>query len=232
MANRFMPPVYDLSVVCGRFGHEQIGHVSLFETARMLSKRTLILVGSSQEYGTLRNPFRVETRIDVIKETYPGESEELFMVRPLRDLTNEYDVTSDWGKFVKSEIEHHKHKFADLMVYGNDEFRSQWFAAEDLVNTVEVIIPRSTIPISGTQIRCLLLIDYEATWQKFTPALIHSMYPRLRSELMQVDVYKDIYNTIRKQDMSLENFMQAYKILEAEDRAAKEAQIAKMKQQP
>lgn len=227
--HKFMPPVYDLSVVCGRFGHEQIGHVSLFETARMLSKRLLVLVGSSQEYGMLRNPFRVETRIDVIKETYPGESEEVFMVRGLRDLTNEYDVTSDWGKFVKSEVEHHMHKFANLMVYGNDEFRSQWFAAEDLTNTVEIIIPRSTIPISGTMIRGMLTIDDQTTWQKYTPELIHSMYPRLRDELMQVDVYRDIFNTIRKQDLSLENFMQVYKQLEAEDRRAKEAAIAKMK---
>ena len=116
------------------------------------------------------------------------------------------------------------------MVYGNDEFRSQWFAAEDLTNTVEIIIPRSTIPISGTMIRGMLLIDDEQTWQKFTPELIHSMYPRLRDELMQVDVYKDIFNTVRKQDMSLDNFMAAYKVLEAEDRAQKEAAIAKMKQ--
>ena len=74
------------------------------------------------------------------------------------------------------------------------------------------------------------MIDDQATWQKFTPELIHSMYPRLRDELMQVDVYKDIFHTIRKQDMSLENFLEAYKVLEAEDRKAKEAQIAKMKQ--
>jgi len=56
---------YELGVVCGRFGHEQIGHVSLFDTCMALCKRTLILVGSAQESGTLRNPFRVETRIDV-----------------------------------------------------------------------------------------------------------------------------------------------------------------------
>ena len=88
---------YDLGVVCGRFGHEQIGHVSLFDACKTLCKRTLILVGSAQEHSTLRNPFRVETRIEVIRETYPGESEETFMVRGINDLTNEYDITHDWG---------------------------------------------------------------------------------------------------------------------------------------
>lgn len=92
-------------MICGRFGHEQLGHVSLFDSCMSLCKRTLILVGSAQESGTLRNPFRVETRIDVIRETYPGESEEVLTVRGINDLTNEYDITSDWGKFVKSEAE-------------------------------------------------------------------------------------------------------------------------------
>lgn len=218
---------YDLGVVCGRFGHEQIGHVSLFDTCMSLCKRTLILVGSAQESGTLRNPFRVETRIDVIRETYPGETEANLMVRGINDLTNEYDITSDWGKFVKSEIERHKHKFASLMVYGNDEFRSKWFAPEDLVGTAELIIPRSTIPVSATMVRGMLVIDDESAWQEVTHPLIHGMYGRLREELMSVPIYKEIYNHIRKGDMSLDSFMQVYKKLEEADKESKLAEIAK-----
>ena len=67
---------YDLGVVCGRFGHEHLGHVALFDNCMALCNKTLILVGSSQEHGTLRNPFKIETRIDVIKETYPNMSED------------------------------------------------------------------------------------------------------------------------------------------------------------
>lgn len=218
---------YDLGVVCGRFGHAQLGHVSLFDNCMALCKRTLILVGSSQEFGTLRNPFRVETRIDVIKEIYPGESEDTLMVRGLRDLSNEYDITSDWGKFVKSEIEFHKHKFANLMVYGNDEFRSKWFAPEDLVGTAELIIPRSTIPISGTMVRGMLVIGDESNWQKATHPLIHGMYGRLRDELMSVPVYQQIYNQIRTGDLSLDSFMKVYSELEEKDKKSKLAELQK-----
>ena len=151
------------------------------------------------------------------------------MVRGIDDLTNEYDVTADWGKYVKSEVEFHKHKFASLMVYGNDEFRSQWFAAEDLVDTVEMIIPRSTNPISGTMVRGMLVIDDEASWQKATHPLIHGMYNRLRTELMGVPVYKEIYDHIRKQDLSLENFMEVYKEFEEEDKKVKLAQLQMQK---
>lgn len=218
---------WDLGVVCGRFGHEQLGHVSLFDTCMSLCKRTLILVGSAQESGTLRNPFRVETRIDVIRETYPGISEETLMIRGINDLTNEYDVTSAWGKFVKSEIEHHKHKFANLMVYGNDEFRSKWFDANDLVNTAELVIPRSTIPISGTMVRGFLVTNNESEWQKATHPLIHGMYGRLRDELMSVHVYSDIYNEIRVGDLSLDSFMKVYKKLEEKDKNSKLADLRK-----
>lgn len=218
---------YDLGVVCGRFGHEHLGHVSLFDNCRSLCKRTLILVGSAQESRTLRNPFDVQTRIDVIRETYPGESEETLMIRGINDLTNEYDITADWGKFVKSEVEYHKHKFANLMVYGNDEFRSQWFAPEDLIGTAELIIPRSTIPISATMVRGLLTIGDESGWQKTTHTMIHGMYGRLRDELMSVPVYKEIYDQIRGTDLSLNNFMKVYKELEKKDKESKLAKLQK-----
>lgn len=218
---------YDLGVVCGRFNHEHLGHVSLFDNCMLLCKRSLILVGSAQEYGTLRNPLRVETRIDVIKETYPGQSEETLMIRGIDDLTNEYDVTSDWGKYVKSEVEYHKHKFANLMVYGNDEFRSQWFAPEDLVGTAELIIPRSTLPISATMVRGMLVINDESGWQKCTHPLIHGMYSRLRDELMSVPVYKEIYDRIRVGELSLDHFMQVYKEFEAQDKERKLAELQK-----
>ena len=218
---------YDLGLVCGRFAHEHIGHVSLFDNSMALCKRTLILVGSAQESGTLRNPFRLETRIDVIRETYPGESEDTLMIRGINDLTNEYDITTDWGKFVKKETISHKHKFASLMVYGNDEFRSGWFTPEDLVGTAELIIPRSTIPISATKVRGMLVIDDEFGWQKVTHPLVHGMYQRLRDELMSVPAYQLIYNRIRIGDMSMDSFMKVYRDLEDEDKARKIAKLQK-----
>ena len=219
----------DLGVVCGRFGHEHLGHVSLFDVCQSLCKRTLILVGSAQERQTLRNPFSVETRIEVIKETYPGVPEDVLTIRGLNDLSNELDISADWGKYLKSQIEFHKHKFADLMVYGNDEFRSKWFAPEDMVGTGEHILARSTIPISGTQVRGLLVIDDESAWQKVTHPLIHGMYDRLRYELMSVPVYKDIYDSIRKTDLSLDSFMKVYKELEEIDKQEKLSAIQKKK---
>ena len=214
-------------MVCGRFGHEHIGHVSLFEISMKLCKRTLILVGSAQESGTLRNPYRVETRIEVIRETFPGVPDNILMVRGLNDMTNEYDITDDWGRYVIGNVISHMHKFSDLMVYGNDEFRSKWFAPEDLIGTNELIVTRSTIPVSATQVRGMLVIDDETAWQKVTHPFIHGMYGRLRAELMQVPQYKEIYDRIRRLDLSMDNFMEVYKELEEKDKQQKLAELQK-----
>ena len=218
---------YDLGVICGRFGPTQLGHVSLFDTSLALCKRTLILVGSAQESGTLRNPFRVETRIDIIKEIYPGESEQTLTIRGINDLKNEFNNTTSWGKYFKSQVIQHKHKFADLMVYGDDGIRSNWFEPEDLVGTSTLIVPRTTIPVSGTEVRGLLVIDDETAWQKVSHPFSHGMYERLREEIMGVPVYKEIYDRIRGGDMSLDSFMRVYKELEEEDRNRKLAELQK-----
>lgn len=221
-------PQFDLGVVCGRFGHEQIGHKSLFDFGLKMCRRVYIIVGSAQERGTLRNPFSVETRIKVIKETYPGIQESRLVVAGLNDMTNELDVNEEWGKYLKEHIESKMHKFANLMIYGNDEFRSRWFASEDLVNTAELVVPRSTIPVSGTQVRGLLTIDAEREWQKCTPELVHYMYSQLRAELMEVSAYKKIYDIVRRgKVMDLDAFMKVYKTFEDEDKKKKLAELQK-----
>ena len=149
---------FEIGLVCGRFSHEHLGHVALISTSLSLCERTLVLVGSAQESGTLRNPFTLESRIDVIRKTFPEVSNKTLVICGLNDMTNEYDVTEDWGKYVKHHVEDAMGgKFADLMVYGNDEFRSKWFAKEDIANTSEFVFPRKKMPISATMLRGYLL---------------------------------------------------------------------------
>ena len=59
---------YDVGLLVGRFNVFHIGHKSLADLALTMCDRLLILVGSAQESGTLRNPFSVKTRIKMINE--------------------------------------------------------------------------------------------------------------------------------------------------------------------
>ncbi len=218
---------FEIGLVCGRFGHEHLGHVALISTSLSLCERTLVLVGSAQEAKTLRNPFTVQTRIDVIHKTYPDVSEDKLLVRGLNDMTNEYDITDDWGKYVKYNVEKAMGgKFADLMIYGNDEFRSKWFAKEDISDTAEFVFPRRKMPISATMLRGYLLLNDEESWKVLTHPNIHPMYQTLRSELLEVPVYKEIYNLLlESNDMSIDSFMKIYSKYESDDRAQKIANL-------
>ena len=183
---------YDVGLVVGRFQHFHIGHRSLVENAFKLCDRVLILVGSAQESGTLRNPYLPSTRIDVIREIY-GRDNSILQVKELNDLTHENDITPDWGKYVLKNVKTHIRKEPSLMVYGNDEFRSRWFAPEDIENTAELVIPRSRIPISATQLREALIRDDFEYWSKFVDDKTHKMYDRLRAELLSTEPYKELY---------------------------------------
>lgn len=219
--------IFEIGLVCGRFGHEHLGHVTLISTSLSLCKRTLVLVGSAQEAKTLRNPFTLDTRIDVIRKTYPEIPEDRLIVQGLNDMTNEYDITDNWGRYVKQNVEKAMGgKFADLMVYGNDEFRSKWFAKEDIANTAEFVFPRKKMPISATMLRGYLLLNDEENWKTLTHPNIYSMYQSLRSELMEVPVYKEIYNLLLKNnDMSIDSFMKIYSKYEDDDKAQKIANL-------
>ncbi|MBQ8044210.1 MAG: adenylyltransferase/cytidyltransferase family protein [Clostridia bacterium] len=183
---------YDIGLVVGRFQHFHIGHKSLVENAYKLCDRVLILVGSAQEFGTLRNPYPPSTRIDVIREIYGRDSDNL-IVTELADMTNENDITPDWGKYVLKNVRSHIRKAPSLMVYGNDEFRSRWFAPEDIMDTAELVIPRSRIPISATALRGALVRDDFEYWSKFVDEKTHKMYDRLRRELLSVPAYREMY---------------------------------------
>ena len=64
---------YDCGLICGRFQTFHIGHESLVETGLKLCDRILILIGSAQECGTMRNPFNINTRTDMLKAIYGDE---------------------------------------------------------------------------------------------------------------------------------------------------------------
>lgn len=184
-----MSKPYDLGFVCGRFQTFHIGHQSLIDTSIKLCDRTLILIGSAQESGTERNPLNIATRIEMLNMIYEDKDVNIY---GLSDLTNENDITTDWGRYLLDNIKRYYYKSPDLMVYGNDEARSRWFDVEDIVDTSEFIVNRGRIPISATMLRQLMIEDNREEWMKWVSPKLHKMYDRLRNELMSVEFYKSL----------------------------------------
>lgn len=177
---------FDLAMFCGRFQHIHIGHEHVINTGLSIADRVLIMVGSSQESGSLRNPFDVQTRMEMIREIYPQKN---VIIKPLADLTNEDDITFDWGRYVLNNVRRSVQKKPELFIYGNDESRSRWFDPEDIKDTTEVIISRSKIDISATRMRDFMVKDDIDSWLSFSNPRLHKHYDHLRRELLSTEAY-------------------------------------------
>lgn len=221
-------PIFKFSFICGRYSHAHLGHKLLIDKGLQLSEKTYVGVGSAQEKGTLRNPFSVETRIKVIKEMYPDIPKERLIIDGINDMSNELNTSTNWGTYLKKHLIEKFGIFPDLLLYGTEGNRSNWFKSEDMVNTHELIVPRALIPISATKIRGFIVIDDEENWRKNVPETIYHLYPELRKELMSIPIYKDIYNKVLKSGiMDIDNFMKVYDVYAYEDKLKK---IAELKQ--
>lgn len=222
-----MDKLYNLGVICGRFSHIHIGHENLIKHSLLLCNKTLILLGSAQEEKTLRNPFSFETRKEAIMQVYPDFEKQGIIIKPLYDLTNEYDITHEWGAYLKNTIEEYCGTFADILITGDDKSRSKCFAKEDLEYTSNLIVARKIANISATKIRAMLVLDEFEEWKKYTPQNLHSMYSVLRNKLMEVPIYQKIYEEVCTLGKTTKNFEMIYKKYEEADKQEKLKNITK-----
>lgn len=184
---------YDVGLICGRFQTFHIGHESLVETGLKLCDRVLILVGSSQESGTERNPYNINTRTEMIRKIY-GHSPEV-LIYGLSDMTNEDDIRPEWGKYLLENVDRIIYKAPELMIYGNDESRSKWFDPDDIKDTTELIVNRGKIDISATKVRKAMALDNRKEWMEMVNPKLHKMYEQLRGELMSIPYYQKLSKT-------------------------------------
>ena len=180
---------YKIGLVLGRFNHIHCGHVEIINQSIKLCEKTLVLIGSAQESGTIRNPFKVETRRKAIQKVYNNDD---IIIGELKDYTNENDISPAWGRYILENVENDYGFIPDLMVYGKDESRKGWFSAEDNQKFSELIVARSKIKISATELRKYMAQNKKEEWKKYVPKEILDMFDELRNELMKIEFYKNM----------------------------------------
>lgn len=222
-------PAFEFAFVCGRYGHADLGHKLLIDKGIQISKKTYVAIGSAQEKGTLRNPFCIETRKRVLREMYSDLSEDRLVIDGINDMSNEQNRSTSWGTYLKEHLIQKFSRFPDLILYGREGTRSNWFEEADMINTSELFVTRSLVPISGTEIRGMLLIGDEISWCRNVPEEIYYLYPELREELMETPIYQEIYNRIHETGIcDMDTFMRVYNTYAERDRLEKIAQLKQM----
>lgn len=176
---------FELCLILGRYNHFHNGHKMLVEIGRVLSKKTLILIGSSNISGTIRNPYKVELRKKIISELY-GKCDDV-IISELEDLTNENDISFEWGDYLLENSTKIAGQKPDLMIYGKDESRKGWFRSDAVKDVTELVVSRNKIEVSATYLRSLLAQDNFEIWSKYVPNEVHKFYKELREELSKID---------------------------------------------
>jgi bifunctional NMN adenylyltransferase/nudix hydrolase len=185
---------FDIGVMVGRFQHVHQGHEFAINMGLQVCDRMLILVGSSQEKGTVRNPFDVVTRTKMLEAIYDSEVREgRVILQGLPDYSNPEDINEMWGRHVLDNIKQHIRKLPDIFIYGNDERRSEWFMnqLDEVKNITEMIIARERHTISATEMREYMFFDEFDKWSTYANPKLHKHYNMLRGELLNSKAYSD-----------------------------------------
>ena len=199
-----MTKAFNFGVILGRFQHLHIGHVHMIGKALLTCEKVLILVGSSQESFTVRNPFTCKTRMDVIRASFEKEIEEgKLFVAHIDDMTNENDHVPEWGDYVLDRVDMWAKYFdiedsLDCMIYGNDEERMSWYRPQAIEKVNQLILGRGTIPISATMMRVFIVEDNFEDWLKHMPNSqgqedkYFKLFSELREELLRIPHYNEL----------------------------------------
>lgn len=75
---------YDYLVFIGRFQPFHLGHLEVLERARSLAERVIVLIGSSNQPRTPKNPFTFDERKTMIRNHFGADANWL-IIKPLRD---------------------------------------------------------------------------------------------------------------------------------------------------
>jgi nicotinamide-nucleotide adenylyltransferase len=172
---------FSSALICGRFQTFHLGHKRLIDTALTLSDKVLILVGSAQVSGTKRNPFTIGLRTAMLKAEYQSDSR--IIIETIDDLSAEDEISERWGEYLLQIATEKLNEKPELMIYGNDKSRSQWFRGDELSDVAELIVKRDGI--SATKLRQLMLEDDECQWEEYVPDSVWDFYDVMREQLLE-----------------------------------------------
>lgn len=186
--------VFKLGMIVGRFQPIHKGHEKLINIGLNLCDKLIIFVGSSQESGTIRNPFNLSLRYEMINEVLKNNFDtDRIKVVGLDDLTNENDLTPLWGKYVLNKAKDYMNTEPNCIIYGKDNDIDKCFSREDTENITEIYVDRKSDNISATMVRNLILNGKKEEFKKYVDEKIYNRYDELKEILEKIYYLK--YNS-------------------------------------
>ena len=178
---------FKTGVLVGRFQPVHIGHEKIINIGLSLCDKLLVFVGSSNEEGTVRNPYSSDYRISLIERIYSKEIKDgRLIIRKINDISNENDLTPKWGKYVLNEAKKVLGQDVNLIVYGKDKNIFKCFPKNVVKNLTEVYVDRNALEISATKVREYIINNDRENFEKYVNSKIYGEYDNLRKVLLNL----------------------------------------------
>lgn len=149
----------DTAVVIGRFQPFHLGHLDLLMTAFQTAYKVIVVIGSSTEARTVRNPFTFEERVSMIQNSITDSERRNLIILGVRD----YQDDDIWRDVVMREVNLYASS-GSIHLIGNDKDATTYylklFTAWNLVN----VEPKRQL--TGTEIRSLYFME---RWRNMIP---------------------------------------------------------------
>lgn len=148
----------------GRFQPIHWGHVKVIQSMIKDGYNPIIVVGSSQEVKSEKNPLDITTRIELLTDLMAYIKPNKFHIIPLSDIS----VDADWVPYVLNNV-----KFitghTPTVFYGGDEVALSLFKEAGMVSKK---IDRVALEISATMVRDYIKKE-DCQWKVYIPSPIH-----------------------------------------------------------
>lgn len=162
-----------IGVFLSRMQPLHIGHIGMIRKALAENDRVIILIGSSNKEGTVRNPMGVRIRRKIFDEALLEEFSknelERIIVKELPDWSSEDDFASnlEWGRYLYyNVVSVSGSRYFSMYFSDEPQIIQNWFQDDIIKNRVELrIFERNNMfeAVSSTKIRNAFLnndMDY------------------------------------------------------------------------
>ena len=169
---------YRLGILIGRFQTPHLGHEQMIEKALELCEEVGVFIGSSQESGTVKNPYPYEVREALLREVF----QDRIKIYPLPDIG--VGNNSSWGDYVIENVVDRFGCMPDILISGKEERRLSWFDSVKGLSLAELYIPKA-IDISASEMRNHMIEGNFEIWKQYTNPVHWDNYENLRKMVLE-----------------------------------------------
>lgn len=141
---------YKLGMYLGRFQPFHNGHKAIVDRMLEECEEVVIVIGSAQEKGTVKNPFPAWERANMIASVYKDKPVSIVCMPDRLTIGND----SSWGDYVMEYLGSRGY-FPDAIYQGIEAERCTWWNNYPSIAIEDV--SRLDIPISATLIRAAMI---------------------------------------------------------------------------